>query len=93
MKKNIESQPWQCPHVSKCPFFTENQSVLPDLCEKLKKEYCLKDNKHCARLRLRNALDANAVPALMMPHQHEWVDQILLDAGIMPGMFRDKLCL
>ena len=85
--KTTESQSCQCPHVEKCAFFIENRENLPGLCEKLKEEYCLKDNTHCARLRLRNAIGPEAIPILMTPHQHEWADQILSDAGKSPSKY------
>ena len=77
----IEKQPHECPYLNVCPFFTRNQNDMADLCKKLKKEVCLQDNTHCARLRVRDALGMEFVPTLMMPHQHEWADQILLDAS------------
>ena len=92
-EKVSESQPRQCLYIEKCPFLSENQNNFPGLCQKLKNEFCLRNNQDCARLRLRNALGPEAVPLLLMPHQQDWADQILLDAGIIPDKIHEIMPL
>ncbi len=74
-------EPFQCPNLETCPFFKEHQSSMPELAKKLKSNYCLHDNAECARLLVCRVLGPESVPVLMMPHQHDWAVQILMDAG------------
>ncbi len=72
---------FKCPHLDKCPFFHKHQDTMSVLAQKLKDAHCLHDNTHCARLWIRQQLGKDAVPLQMMPHQQDWAEQILRDAG------------
>lgn len=72
---------FECSCLAKCPFFQRNEGVMPALAQKLKSEYCLHDNTDCCRLWIRQELGAESVPALMLPHQRDWAEQLLRDAG------------
>ena len=70
----------KCEFIDKCPFFNKlEENAMYQLVEKMKSNYCLTDNSLCARLKLRNILGPQSVPVLMMPHQTDWANQIMLD--------------
>jgi hypothetical protein len=71
----------ECELNQTCPFF--NDAIvcdLPELIKQLKHTYCLGNNTQCARYSIFRVLGRNAVPKSLMPNQHEWAKQILLDA-------------
>ena len=81
---------FECPCLGQCPFFQAHESTMPDLAKKLKADYCLHDNSHCARLWVRDELGRELVPLQMMPHQAEWAEQILVDAGKTSTIYKRK---
>ena len=83
---------FQCPNLETCPFLKEHQSSMPELAKKLKSKYCRNDSTECARLLIRRELGPQSVPVLMMPHQHDWAAQILIDAGRADAVPRKKIC-
>ncbi len=71
----------KCPLLSTCPFIVESQNEMPELVDRLKKNYCLNNFKVCARKVICEVLGGDNVPTQMMPHQNMWAEQILTDAG------------
>ena len=69
-----------CPLVNQCPFFAM-LGPTSKLIEHLKERYCLKDNSRCCRYYLFQTLGDKYVPLSMIPHQWEWANQILREAG------------
>lgn len=65
-----------CPLADGCSFFHRSKNYMPHISEQLKEEYCMKDNRHCACLRVHNKLGAEWVPLNMMPYHHGWAETI-----------------
>jgi hypothetical protein len=61
----------------------------PTLSEKLKDQYCRGNPELCARKRVREAINKETVPQLMLPQQYEWAQQILADHGISTSKIRE----
>ena len=76
--KNNDSD-YKCQFITNCPFMKHNEKEMPGLVSRLKEEYCLRDNTHCARKLVRDILGPESVPPLMMPNQNEWARQLLGD--------------
>jgi hypothetical protein len=72
-----------CPYHEKCPMFG-NQicTEFPPLSEKLKDQYCRGNFESCARKCIRDTVDKESVPKLMLPQQHDWARQILSEKGV-----------
>jgi hypothetical protein len=71
-----------CVYHEKCPLFANKTADYPTLSKKLKDQYCGGNPELCARKWVREAINKEAVPDLMLPQQHEWARQILLDHSI-----------
>ena len=71
----------KCAYLTACAFLDESQKEMPELAEKLKNSYCMKNYRACARTVVHEVLGQVAVPDQMMPHQSLWAEQILTDAG------------
>jgi hypothetical protein len=64
-----------------CPFFDDSTiRDMPELVKQIKTVYCLGDNTMCARHNIFRVLGGEAIPKSLMPNQHDWAKQILLDA-------------
>jgi hypothetical protein len=72
---------FKCPKFEKCPFFQRHENIMSKLTKRLKSEYCLRDNTDCCRLWICRELGPESVPETLMPHQWDWAEQILRDAG------------
>ncbi len=70
-----------CPLIKTCLFVIQSQKEMPELVEKLKDSYCLKNFDACARKVIADVIGRDKVPAQMMPHQNMWAEQVLADAG------------
>ena len=80
---------YRCPRFEACVFFQENGNQMPELMDRLRKRFCCRDNTRCARLWVVNELGVESVPDTMMPHQYEWAQQILCDAGKSAALYED----
>lgn len=87
---NDNDNRFECPCLGKCSFFQSHETKMPALVAKLKAQYCLSDNTNCARLWVREEVGAEQVPMQMMPHQLEWAEQILHDAGKTISVYKRK---
>lgn len=79
-ENNVEN-PYSCPKTTCCPFFAMLGPSCTALIERLKERYCFKDNSRCSRYYLDQTLGNKYVPLSLMPHQWEWANRILHDAG------------
>lgn len=79
-----------CPHLEMCDIIQGQQERFPGLVERFQQNYCLKNHNYCSRHWIWDFLGAEKVPALMMPHQHDWAQQVLTDSGIGYKVFRQK---
>ena len=67
-----------------------HQANLPGLVNRFKEHYCGKDHYLCARRWIRDFLGAEKVPELLMPQQHDWAEQLLIEAGVKYSEFQEK---
>lgn len=66
-----------CPYLSECPFFAGFMAEMPNGAAKYQREYCLDENKRCARYILLEALGESHVPRTLFPNQYDEMIQIL----------------
>jgi hypothetical protein len=72
----------ECECLGKCPFFNDRMANRPATAQILKNQYCLGDNKGCARYQVRKALGPELVPADLLPAQSDKVMGILAAHGM-----------
>jgi hypothetical protein len=81
-----------CVYHEKCPMFGNQICTdYPTLSEKLKDQYCRGNPELCARKRVREAINKEAVPQLMLPQQYDWAQQLLTEHGISISKIRELL--
>ena len=79
-----------CPYMQECMILTTHQENLPGLVNRFKNHYCLKNHHVCARRWIQDFLGIESVPELMMPQQHDWAEQLLMEAGVKYTEFQEK---
>jgi len=67
----------ECECLAKCPFFNDRMASKPAMVQLMKNQYCLGDNKDCARYRIFKAIGSQFVPADLYPAQTERVAAVL----------------
>ncbi len=70
-----------CECLPKCPFFNDRMTNYPATAQMLKNQYCLGDNKDCARHQVFLAAGGENVPADLFPSQTSRVPGILAALG------------
>ena len=80
----------KCSYLADCPFLIQSKKEMPELAERLKKSYCMKNYCACARGVVAEAIGWHEVPDQMMPHQSIWAEQILTDAGMGSFIYNDR---
>ena len=66
-----------CECLPGCPFFNDKMANKPATADLLKREYCLGDNKDCARYRIFKTVGREHVPPDLFPIQHDRAERIL----------------
>ena len=89
-KEKVDSQTELCPHLKSCNMIQHDHEKFPELIERFKQNYCLQKHHRCSRRWIWDFLGFEKVPELMMPHQHDWAQQVLIDTGIGYNTFREK---
>ena len=79
-----------CPHLESCDMIRGGHESFPELVDRFKQKYCSANHNACSRRWVWDLLGAEKVPELMMPHQHDWAQQVLTDSGIGYSVFREK---
>lgn len=79
-----------CPCGDTCTIVQDQSHKLPELAERFKHTYCEGNYNRCSRRWVQEFLGVEKVPELMLPHQHDWAQQILTDSGIGRTEFRQK---
>jgi len=80
----------QCPHLEECRLLRDHRENLPGLVTRFKEHYCISHHHLCARRWIRDFLGVDQIPELMMPQQHYWAEQLLMEAGINYSEFLSK---
>ena len=57
----------ECECLAKCPFFNDKMANRPATAMLMKKQYCLGDNKNCARHMIFRTIGGQFVPADLFP--------------------------
>ena len=79
-----------CPYMEVCNILKTHQENLPGLVNRFREHYCLKNHHVCARRWIWDFLGPENVPELMMPQQHDWAEQLLIEAGVKYSDFQEK---
>ena len=79
-----------CPHIETCNMIQGGQERFPELVDRFKRKYCSGNHSACSRRWIWDFLGPEKVPELMMPHQHDWAQQVLTDACVGHSTFREK---
>lgn len=88
--ENEISSGQSCPYMEGCDILKTHQDNLPGLVNRFKEHYCLKNHHVCARRWIRDFLGVESVPELMMPQQHDWAEQLLIEAGVKYSDFQER---
>ena len=88
VKENSPAEP--CPYLETCDIIQDGREQFPELVNQFKQKYCSGNHTACCRWWIWDFLGAEKVPELMMPHQHDWAQQVLTDSGIGYSAFREK---
>ncbi len=72
----------ECPRASQCnAFFKDQLSLLFNLSDIFKQQYCFKDYAKCARFMLLQKLGLEKVPHDLFPNEMKRAEEILRAAG------------
>jgi hypothetical protein len=61
----------KCTYIEACPFFAEEIGYSLQLNETMRARYCLGDSEACARYQAIALVGREAVPADLLPTEHE----------------------
>ncbi len=67
----------ECPNLAGCPFFNEILKNMPSTDNILKKEYCKKNYKECARYIVASAIGKENVPIDLYPNDKNRAERII----------------
>ncbi len=68
-----------CECLSGCPFFNDRMKEKPATADIYKRNFCLGDNRDCARHQVKAALGKEHVPGDLYPTQNFKVQGIIAD--------------
>lgn len=72
----------KCKYLDICKLFEDkNISRMPKLIRTFQEQYCCANHEDCARFTLYSHLDPKHIPALMIPNQNDWAQQILSEVA------------
>jgi hypothetical protein len=61
-----------CEKLDECPFYNDRLVNMPSVSEAMKRRYCLRYYKQCARYVVKTSLGRKYVPADLFPNDITW---------------------
>ncbi|GAB4273902.1 MAG: hypothetical protein Kow0056_01500 [Coriobacteriia bacterium] len=75
-------KPGACPHLPGCPVFETRMDRLPGIASLFRTRYCETAFDRCARRMAYETLGPGAVPAGLMPNDHEGLRRMMSSAPV-----------
>lgn len=70
-----------CEFIEMCSFFSHEVGYSPELWKEMQAIYCFGDASRCARLEAMSVVPAWAIPADLMPSEHDRIRQLGADVA------------